>query len=242
VTLGNIFKIDTAGKLTVLYQFTGGSDGCDPAPGVILDAAGNLYGSAVQGGSGFCDSGYGTIFELDTAGNFGVLHTFDVSDGAYPGPLLLDQAGNLYGATGAGGNNYECGSTGCGTVFELSPNQNGTWTETVLYSFCSLNECADGEGGGGFLVRDSPGNLYGVTGLGGTSRNCDGEGCGVVYKLSSAGQETVLHSFTGGSDGAYPEGLAADGQGNLYGTAGQGGDLNCPPRNGGCGVVFKILP
>jgi uncharacterized repeat protein (TIGR03803 family) len=239
--IGNIFKIDTTGKLTVLYQFTGGSDGCFPAYGVILDAAGNLYGSAAQGGIAFCNSGYGTVFELDTTGKLTVLHTFDVSDGAYPGPLVFDPAGNLYGPTGAGGDNYECGSTGCGTVFELSPQDSG-WVESTLYSFCSLSGCADGRGPGGPLARDSAGNLYGIAG-GGKSR-CWGSGCGVVFKLDSAGKETVLYSFTGGADGAYPSwGVTEDKAGNLYGTTFFGGDLGCMQGNGdGCGVVFKLTP
>src|SRR5208337_2614072 len=163
--IGNIFKIDTAGKLTVLYTFTGGADGCYPVSGVILDAAGNLYGVAAQGGIAFCDSGYGTVFEFDTAGKFTVLHTFDVTDGAYPGPVVFDSAGNLYGVTAAGGNNFTCGSTGCGTVFELS-HQGSGWTESVLYSFCSLEDCADGESPGGAIVRDSAGDIYGTAEIG----------------------------------------------------------------------------
>jgi uncharacterized repeat protein (TIGR03803 family) len=244
--IGNVFKIDKTGKLTVFYTFTGGSDGCFPASGVILDATGNLYGVAAQGGVGFCNSGYGTVFELDTTGKFTVLHTFDIGDGAYPGSLLLfDSAGNLYGTTSGGGNSFVCGSTGCGTVFELSPLGNGNWTETVLYSFCSLENCADGEEPGPSpLARDSSGNLYGTTGLGGTSR-CGGSGCGVVFKLEPQGKEIVLHSFTGGADGQDPSlGVILDKSGNLYGTTFFGGDRNCAPAGNrdGCGVVYKLTP
>jgi uncharacterized repeat protein (TIGR03803 family) len=111
---GTVFRLDKVGTETVLYSFTGGSDGCFPAPGVTLDAAGNLYGVAVQGGAAFCNSGYGVVFELDTTGALTVLHTFDGSDGAYPSSVLLfDSAGNLYGTTDGGGNSSECGSQGC---------------------------------------------------------------------------------------------------------------------------------
>jgi uncharacterized repeat protein (TIGR03803 family) len=241
---GTVLKVDKTGKETRLYSFTGGSDGCFPAPGVVLDAAGNLYGIAVQGGAAFCNSGYGVVFKLDTTGKLTVLHTFGVSDGAYPSSvLLLDSAGNLYGTTSAGGNSSACGPTGCGTVFRLSPLTNGSWTETVLYSFCSIDNCSDGEEPGGGLVRDSAGNLYGTTHFGGTSR-CGGSGCGVVFKLDNHGQETVLHSFTGRADGADPSArLIRDKANNLYGTTFYGGDLNCTIGSGhGCGVVFKLTP
>jgi uncharacterized repeat protein (TIGR03803 family) len=241
--LGAVFKIDAAGKETVLYNFTGGSDGCAPDPGVILDSAGNLYGVTSDGGAGFCNSGYGVVFEVDTAGDETVLHTFGGSDGANPfSALLLDSKGNLYGTTANGGTSDVCDG-GCGAVYELSPQSGGGWSETVLHSFCSLSGCVDGEKPlFGPLAKDAAGNLYGTTTFGGTSR-CNGSGCGVVFKLDPTGKETVLHDFTGGSDGAFPEvGLALDGAGNLYGAATSGGDLNCHAKYGGCGVIFKIIP
>jgi uncharacterized repeat protein (TIGR03803 family) len=235
---GTVFRVNSAGKETVLYSFTGGSDGCFPAPGVIFDAAGNLYGVAVQGGAAFCNSGYGVVFELDTTGTLTVLHTFGGEDGAYPSSaLLFDSVGNLYGTTDGGGTSAECGSQGCGTVFELSPQGGGDWTETVLYNFCSLGDCADGEGPGGGLVRDSSGNLYGTAHFGGVS------GKGVAFKLDTSGTETVLHTFTGGADGAEPNaGLIMDNAANLYGSAFFGADKKgeCVPD--GCGVVFKLIP
>jgi uncharacterized repeat protein (TIGR03803 family) len=179
------------------------------------------------------------LFKLDTFGNnFTVLCGFGGSSGAYPdSPLLLDANGDLYGETAEGGNSTGC-SDGCGTVFEFS----ATGQETVLYSFCSLSNCEDGQGPGGGLVRDSAGNLYGITEFGGKYRNCNGDTCGVVFKLAANGTETVLHTFTGGTDGAFPaEGLVMDGTGNLYGTATSAGDLSCQPPYG-CGVVFKITP
>jgi uncharacterized repeat protein (TIGR03803 family) len=243
VPLGNIFRIDTAGKLTVLYTFTGYADGCYPYAGVILDNAGNLYGATAAGGSGSCDSGDGVVFELDTSGSLTVLHTFDGGDGANPGSaLIFDRAGNIYGTTLNGGTG--CGGAGCGTVFKLSPGGNGTWTESVLHSFCSLQECADGDAPyRGPLAIDAAGNLYGTTESGG-NLSCDGYGCGVVYKLDAGGNETVLYNFTGGMDGAgSPAGVVLDKSGNLYGVAALGGDSACPINRGrGCGVVFKITP
>jgi uncharacterized repeat protein (TIGR03803 family) len=235
--LGTVFKIDMSGNETILYSFTGGSDGCFAGPGVILDSAGNLYGVTSGGGAGFCDSGVGVVFKVDPSGNETVLHTFGDGDGANPDSVLLfDSDNNLYGTTQNGGTSEGCGFSGCGTVFELSPQQNGSWPETVLYSFCSLSECADGEDPlVGPLVRDSAGNLYGTTTFGGKSDD------GVVFKLDTTGNETVLHSFTGGADGAFPApGLAMDSAGNLYGATDEGGDA-CAPKFT-CGVVFEITP
>jgi uncharacterized repeat protein (TIGR03803 family) len=235
--LGAVFKIDATGSETVLYSFTGGSDGCFPDPGVSLDLSGNLYGVTLNGGAGFCDSGAGVVFKLDPAGNETVLHTFGGGDGANPySVLIFDSEGNLYGTTQNGGTSEGCGFSGCGTVFELSPQQNGSWSETVLYSFCSLSECADGERPmSGPLARDFAGNLYGTTLFGGKLDD------GVVFKLDASGNETVLHAFTGGSDGAFPvPGLTMDSAGNLYGATDEGGDA-CAPKFT-CGVVFEITP
>jgi uncharacterized repeat protein (TIGR03803 family) len=241
---GIIFKVGGHGKETVLHRFTGGSDGCLPGPGLTADSAGNLYGVAGSGGlGGLCDQGYGLVFKLDTANNLTVLYTFGFSDGAYPASvLLLDQAGNLYGTTEGGGNS-ECGVEGCGVFFELSPQQDGSWTETMLYMFCSVSGCADGEGPGtGPLVRDPAGNIYGTTYFGGTSRNCNGAGCGAVFKIDRSGKETVLYSFTHGVGGAFPlPGLTKDASGDLYGAAQNGGDDSCNPPHG-CGTVFEIIP
>ncbi len=241
---GAIFRITETRRESTFYGFGGGADGCFPSAGVTLDSLGDLYGVTLMGGAGFCNSGYGVVFEIDNAGNETVLHTFGGSDGAYPDSVLLfDSEGNLYGTTENGGSSQVC-QGGCGTVFELSP-QNGSWSETVLYSFCSLSDCADGfVPGNGPLVRDANGNLYGTTETGGAYRNCNGQGCGVAFKLDTAGNETVLHNFTGSRDGASPvAGLAMDSAGNLYGAAVSGGDLRCKSgTNRGCGVVFRITP
>jgi len=242
-SLGTIFRVNKNGKEKVLHDFTGGADGCVPAAGLIMDAAGNLYGvGAVGGGLGLCDQGYGVVFKVDTAGTLTVLHTFTFGDGAYPGSvLLLDEAGNLYGTTEGGGSG-ECGFDGCGTVFKLSPQPDGTWSGGAVYYFCSLSGCADGERPvNGPLIMDSGGNLYGTTIFGGTSQACNGS-CGVVYELASDGTESVLHDFQGGADGGIPlAGLTIDHAGNLYGVAAKGGDRNCD-HPWGCGIVFKIAP
>jgi len=237
---GTVFKIDATGKESALYSFTGGVDGCDPSAGVILDSSGNLYGVTVQGGSGFCNSGYGVVFKLDPSGSLAVLHTFGVGDGAYPhSALLFDSQGNLYGATTGGGSGAACASfDGCGTVFELLGN--GSWMEKVLYSFCALPNCVDGLEPSGPLARDASGNLYGTTIFGGASQSCNGNNCGTVFKLDPAGNETVLHSFTGGSDGETPSGIVIDSAANLYGSTQDGGATCFTSLT--CGVVFKITP
>jgi uncharacterized repeat protein (TIGR03803 family) len=206
---GTIFKLDRTRTESVLYRFGCGSDGCDPGAGVTLDAAGNIYGTTFIGGDTNCNSpeGCGVVFQIDTRRSEMVLHTFEASDGADPASgLLLDSAGNLYGTTEAGGN-LDCnGGEGCGVVFEMSPQSNGTWTESTLYNFCSLSNCMDGTvPREGPLVRDAFGNLYGSTLEGGNGSTCNaGGGCGVIFELSPNGQENVLHYFTGGTDGYSP--------------------------------------
>jgi uncharacterized repeat protein (TIGR03803 family) len=234
--LGTVFKIDGNGGETVLYNFSGRTDGCGPHGGLIQDSAGNFYGTAEQGGtSGFC-VGYGVVFKVDSVGRQTVLYSFrGGTDGAYPvGRLLLDAAGNLYGTTYQGGNGGCSVGQGCGTVFKLDASGH----ETVLYRFTGG---ADGEFPASGLVSDKAGNLYGTTTFGGALRNCNGDACGVVFKLSTTGKETVLYSFTGGSDGTEPKELLRDAQGNLYGVATGGGDISCFPPDG-CGVVFKLTP
>ena len=235
---GTVFQLGTTGSETILHNFAGppegGGDGAYSYEGVIRDAAGNLYGVTAAGGA----YGAGVVYEVNASGAETLLYSFTgSSDGAIPDSVLLfDSQGNLYGTSAEGGNS-ECGGTGCGVVFELSPQSGGSWTETVLYEFCSLSECTDGESPGtGPLVRDSAGNLYGTTYFGGTYRS------GVVFKLDTTGKETVLHSFTGGADGSFPDaGLTMDNAGNLYGAAEEGGDTNCYAPHG-CGVVFKLTP
>ena len=239
--VGTVFKMDATGKETILHSFTGppngGGDGAYSYDGVIRDKVGNLYGVTFEGGA----YGAGVVYKLDATGQETLLYSFaGGSGGANPDSVLLfDPQGNLYGTTENGGNS-ECGGTGCGIVYELSPQSDGSWMETTLYTFCSLSNCADGEiPGTGPLVRDSAGNLYGTTFFGGDYRNCNGDACGVVFKLDTTGKETVLHSFTGGADGANPTaGLTMDSSGNLYGATEAGGATCYTSYT--CGVVFNI--
>jgi len=246
VGCGTVFELRPAsdGKWTprLLYAFTTGRLGANPVAGVISDSAGNLYGTAQDGGA----ANYGVAFELipQSGGSWKevVLHTFlGGSDGAGPGASLVsDVAGNLYGTTTTGGSQQCSGYSECGgTVFELSPTAH-SWKESVLYRFGKDNN----RGLGLFiptagLVLDSAGNLYGTTFEGG-SDNCGSYGCGTVYKLSPGGggqwKKESLHIFRGGSDGSNPFGtLVFDGAGNLYGTASGGGAS-------GHGIVFKLSP
>jgi uncharacterized repeat protein (TIGR03803 family) len=237
---GVVFEIDTTGHERVLYSFCSQAncaDGSGPGPGVIRDAAGNLYGVTGAGGA----NGTGAVFELDAQGVETVLYSFtDGADGGGPASVLrADAAGNLYGTT-AGGGSYqgECAGQGCGVVFELSPHSGGNWTETTLYRFNGT----DGQRPeSGPIVRDSAGTLFGTTYFGGNSSGCNGT-CGVVFRLDKSGTEFVLYDFTGGTDGAVPwAGMILGKAGNLYGTTELGGDSKCPLTSGqGCGVIFML--
>ena len=232
---GVVFKlapnVDGTWTESLLHRFKGGADGAFPRAGLIFDAAGNLYGTTYTGGNG-----YGVVFKLapnvDGTWTESVLHSFcsvtNFTDGAAPQTsLIFDVGGNLYGTTSGGG------GQGSGVVFRLKPNGDGTWTESVLYTLCSVTNCADGAGPPASLIFDVGGNLYGTTNGGGT------RGKGVVFKLTpnSGGSwtESIVHYFTG-PDGAYPKaGLIFDEAGNLYGTTPAGGGK-------GSGVVFKLKP
>jgi len=231
---GIVFKLDKAGKEAIMTHFTGTY--WEPA-GLVRDSEGNLYGvSGIGGGTGCDGIGCGAVFKVDKAGMATVLYAFQGgSDGNEPnGPVVLDKAGNLYGITWEGGDTSACPPSGCGTIYKIDK----TGKETVLHKF-SLRDGFLPYGG---LVLDSKGNLYGTTFAGGA--NCLPGGCGTVYKLDKTGKETVLYSFTGGTDGDQPlAGLVRDEAGNLYGTAYNGGYTKtglCFPS--GCGVVFKLTP
>ena len=185
VGCGSVFKVDTSGKLSLLYAFKGApNDGAVPFAPVILDKAGNLYGvTGVGGNSTACGigTGCGIVYKIDKAGHETVLYTFQGgSDGAQPqGSLALDLAGNLYGTTVSGGVSAHCG--GCGTIYKLDKAGN----HTVLYNF---DNGTDGAGPIG-LVRDNAGDLYGATAQGGFTGGtgiCQAlyGGCGVVFKLA----------------------------------------------------------
>lgn len=225
--LGTVFKISPDGRATVIHNFKGGADGATPVAGVILDAAGNIYGTTTQGGAkSACSSGCGVVFKVDPVGNESVLYSFSGgADGSDPiGGVVLDSAGDLYGTASGGGIQR------CGVVYQLS----AAGVQTVLHSFSgfrNMDGCSPRAG----VIRDSDGNLYGTTYWGGSHGD---PGAGTVYKLDSSNQETVLYSFiepTGGESGGFPTaGVIRDADGNLYGTTSEGG------LNGYYGVVFKL--
>ena len=229
---GTVFKIDKAGKYTVLYAFTGKTDGGNPADSLIRDTSGNLYGITYSGGSTDCYLGCGVVFKLDRRGNETVLHSFSGgTDGWQPvGGLVQDRAGNLYGVTSYGG------ASNWGTVFMLD----STGQETILYNFTGGTDGGEPQSGGPLLPGEA-GNLYGTAAVGGDpSASCAWglKGCGVVFKLDTSGNETVLYAFTGGKDQGTPNGgLLRDHAGNFYGTTGQ---IEHGCGGSGCGIIFKL--
>ena len=240
---GVVYKLARSGKETVLYDFIGGRFNQKPKvpeTGLLMDTAGNLYGTTISGGISDCSAQgnpyCGTAFKLDSKRKLTILHSFTGgSDGAAPyGSMIMDGARNLYGTTYVGGdlNCKQQGEKGCGVVFKLD----ASGTETVLHSFTGGADGAFPLGGGDGLVADSAGNLYGTVGYGGNFKGgCAVYGCGTVFKLDKSGTFTVLYTFKGNSDGAQPNaGLIRDSAGNLYGTT-QGGVPNCM-----YGSVFKL--
>jgi uncharacterized repeat protein (TIGR03803 family) len=214
----------------LLHSFNStGNGGFEPVAGLVMDAAGNLYGTTLSGGA----HSSGTVFELMPQAGGGwtgkVIHTFGANSGDGIRPeagLVIDSAGNLYGTT------HEGGLHGGGIAFELLPTSSGGWTEKLLHAFGSVN---DGSASTANLIFDAAGNLYGTTVLGGTFR------AGTVFELMPAAgghwTEKILHSFHGGStDGGNPGGAVIfDAAGNLYGTTSGGG-------TNGAGTVFELTP
>ncbi|MHB8654648.1 MAG: choice-of-anchor tandem repeat GloVer-containing protein [Terriglobia bacterium] len=249
---GTVFElVNSSGSYTerVLYNFRGGTDdGADPMGSLVLDSAGNLYGTTETGGASSIPgtgSGAGTVFELvNSSGTYTeqILHKFTGSpDGVFPlAGLVMDSSGNLYGTTQVGGSIITNGYT-FGTVFELV-NSSGSYTEKVLYNFGATSN--DGSQPFAGLVMDAAGNLYGTTKYGGGSTTCINVGCGTVFELvNSSGSytETILHVFGSTvADGAYPiGGLMMDAAGDLYGTTVGGVSLSCYAS--GCGTVFEMV-
>ena len=241
---GTVFKLTPQSNggwiKEVLYKFTGGQDGASPGHDLIFDTAGNLYGIANFGGNVQQCGGYGcgVVFKLspkaDGTWTESVLHTFsDGQDGGNPSSgVIFDQNGNLYGTTEDGINLSQCGGYGCGGVFKLTPQADGSWRESAVYNFTGG---ADGGTSLAGLIFDQAGNLYGTTIHGG---NC----CGVVFELSPQADgswtESVVYSFGGGLDGDIPSGsVIFDQVGNLYGTTIYGG---LGGQN--AGLVFELSP
>jgi uncharacterized repeat protein (TIGR03803 family) len=269
--LGTVFELPVAGGITLLHSFKGPpSEGIGPAGTLVMDHAGNIYGTTYAGGD---STGFGTVYEITAGGTYTTgqsfspdgalpraglvlvngslygttygggahqyggtvfevavttaLYTFTGgSDGSNPlDSLISDGQGNLYGTTAEGGNGSF--GSGLGVIFELSLT---TGQESVLHTFTG----PDGSAPTGSLVRDSEGNLYGTTSLGGAN------GFGTVFELDTLGNLTTLYSFTGGADGASPfAGLVLDGSGNLWGVTTAGGSAAAP---GGYGTVFEVNP
>lgn len=244
---GTVFRLQPGPDGTwtekVLYRFVDNLGGVLPSGGLVLDDAGNLFGTTHSGGK----TGNGTIFELSPGPGdtwtFRSLHSFCLRvgcpDGQFPVGLVLDSKGNLYGTTVMGGNT-PCSwqPTGCGVAFEHIRGQNGTWTFRVLYSFCSLDSCADGAGPYGSMVFDNGGSLYGAAPVGGNTNQ------GALFKLSHVLGHPwtiqTLYSFCplpfDCLDGRNPMGsVVRDDAGNFYGTTIDGGKA-------GGGVAFEVTP
>jgi uncharacterized repeat protein (TIGR03803 family) len=219
---GTVFKITPGGTFTTLYSFAG-TDGANPWAGLVQGTDGNFYGTTAYGGA----SSVGTVFKITSGGTLTTLHSFSGSDGDFAVAALIQATdGNFYGTTGGGG----AGSYG--TVFRMTPSG----TLTTLHSF----DLADGEVPEAALIQGTDGNLYSTTpGGGGGNCNSSGlQGCGTVFKITTGGTLTTLHSFVG-SDGQWPYGpLIQATDGNLYGTTTAGGaSASCSV---GCGTVFNI--
>jgi uncharacterized repeat protein (TIGR03803 family) len=237
---GTIFKLSQGSggvwTETVLYSFQSFNDGFEPLSGLLMDSAGNLYGTTRFGGSGTnpsCPpSGCGVVFELSPGANgawaYSVIYNFDFTDGANPtGVLAIGAAGELYGTTQNGGPNG-FGSHGCGLVFQLKTLLTGVWNQTVLHAFAGSDGAYPTSG----VILDKVGNLYGTTSNGGGFSNS-----GVVFKLTPTGQtwkETAVHRFRPQNDGQFPNGpLLMDSSGNLYGTTNGG-------KSYPLGIVFRL--
>jgi len=213
--LGTAYEVTKTGTITDLYFFGDSTtDGDYPSP-IVRDTAGNLYGTSNDG-----LFSNGLVFKISPTGTFTNIHNFTAADGGDPGtfPVTVDSAGNVYGVSGNG-------------IFKLETNS----TFSLPYIFCQLKNCSDGTSPNA-VILDKSGNIYGTTFYGGNA-GCNGcqTGDGVVFKLTTAGVETVLHTFTGGtSDGLNPfNRLRQDSKGNLYGITISGGKNNS-------GVLFKV--
>ena len=223
---GIAYEITAAGLESTVHNFSGDLEGAMPYAPLTLDADGHLYGTASE------QPRFGLVYELARLGTgwigIGLFNFYSEDVGSTPlGGLIFDPQGNLYGTASDGGPN------GGGVIFELEPSQDG-WTYHDLYDLPGTDQ-----GPNSTLLRDASGDLYGTT-------TDNFYNFGEVFKLSFSGgvwTYTILHTFTGGSDGGLPYGpLVMDTHGNLYGTAGAGGGNPAACRGQGCGVIFEITP
>ncbi|MFZ0770195.1 MAG: choice-of-anchor tandem repeat GloVer-containing protein [Candidatus Sulfotelmatobacter sp.] len=245
---GLVFKVTPHGggvwTEETIYSFDSAANGTGPTGGVVLDVAGNVYGTTVSGGA----LGLGTAFELSpqsgSAYTETVIHSFgDTGDGIFPSAqMIFDAAGNLYGTT-LFGEAFGTGEEGGGTVFELSPQSGGTWSEEVLHSWTEtiIHNFAGGTADGRLpesgVTLDAAGNVYGTTVGGGKYAR------GIVFELVPQGggvwSEKGLHAFGNGLDGANPEGeVLLDAAGNIYGTTFDGGKYGV--SYGGVGTLYEL--
>ena len=227
---GTVFRITPEGTLTTLYNFCSQSncaDGVEPDAGLVQATSGNFYGTTLAGGAYFgCFVGScGTVFQITPDGTLTTLHSFDITDGANPQAGLIQASnGDFYGTTLYGGANGE------GTVFRITPSG----TLKTLYAFCAQTNCTDGSVPQAGLIQGANGILYGTTSSGGAY------GYGTIFKITTSGALTTLHSFDG-TDGAYPyAGLIQATNGALYGATSQGGSSARCVQTLGCGTVFEI--
>jgi uncharacterized repeat protein (TIGR03803 family) len=232
---GTVFSLTSAGKEKVLYPFDVGdngssTDGITPI-GSLINLGGTFYGVT---GSGSGAAEYGTVFSVTPADSESVVYEFPDSgggghffDGAFPTAGLINVGGVLYGTAGGG-------TAGEGVVFSVTPSG----SENVVYSFKGSGDGANPSGG----LINIGGVLYGTTQDGGApSGGCPG-GCGTVFSVTTAGVETVLYSFTGVHDGAYPRSSLLKVGDKLVGTTQWGGDITCNKHQEfeGCGTVFSV--
>ena len=229
---GVVFKLDAKGQQTILYSFTGGTDGGIPIGRVIRDKAGNLYGQTSLGGNPTCSCG--TVFKLKPNGTLIVLHAFKggkdgAQNQAQPELGLVSIGGDFYGAASFGGVVGCDGNLGCGVVFKVTPSRK----ETVLYRF-------DGKTNGAFpqdLTSDQSGNIYGTTG--GSYNQGNG---GTIFKMDTTGKLATLYTFPEGALGTSPRWhLIRRPNGAFYGVTQFGGNTtSCPTSSAGCGVVYTV--
>jgi uncharacterized repeat protein (TIGR03803 family) len=235
---GTVFRMTANGTLTTLVNFepaSSTSGGANPYARLVRGSDGNFYGTTLYGGgsSTSCDSrGCGTVFRMTANGTLTTLINLSPTLGSKPYSGLIQASdGNFYGTTALGGSSTNCGTSGCGTVFRLTPSG----TLTTLLNF---NGSSGGASPFGELVQDSDGNFYGTTVYGGsTASSCDSRGCGTVFRLTPSGLTNLsLNPATGGTS-PYA-GLVQGRDGNFYGTTFSGGSSAC--GTSGCGTVFRI--
>jgi len=220
------------------FEASGGTGG-----GVVLDGAGHVYGTTYEDGGGL-----GSVFELvhvRAGWKYRDIYAFaDFADGVDPtAGVTFDAAGSLYGTTSSGGT-QGCYGSGCGTVFRLTPQPDGTWAHTVLYAFRGIGDGGTPAAG---VIAGTTGSIYGTTQLWGTGAGCSGSGCGVAFRLTSTGaggsfRQAVLHTFRNGGDGYVPYGELIFGvDGRIYGATQFGGKATCS-SGFGCGTAFALTP